>query len=136
MKFKLQPICSGSASGKQRIEVCDNYNNRRGWIQVTEVDWTPILGGGTRFIAQQCSEGNYGMQIFGCMQEALHFLGFNDKEIDSAYWPEGIYNEFAWKDHLHQLPVIVTDDERLNLLVGKTFTIIEQGGQIKILAKS
>ena len=135
MIFKLQPICSGSASGKQRIEVRNNYNELRGWIQVTEVDWTPILGGGTRFIAQQCSEGNYDMQIFGCMQEALHFLGFNDKEIDSAHWPEGIYNEFAWEDHLHQFPIVVTDHDRLNMLVGRTFRVIEQHGVLKVIVK-
>lgn len=133
MKLIVEPICSGPAAGKQRIEVRDDRDELRGWIQPTEVDWQPILGGGTRFIVQQCFEDNYKLQIFECLQDAFLSLGFDNKEIDRCYFPSGIYNEFAW-DNSRYFPVhCVSDKDRLNYLVGKTFRVIEQDGQIKLI---
>ena len=95
MKLIIQSICSGPAVGKQRIEVRNGADERLGWIQCTNVDWSPILGGGVRFIAQQCYQNNFGLQIFGCLWDALQFLGItNIEEADTCEYPDGIYKEF------------------------------------------
>lgn len=99
MKLIIDPICSGPACGKQRIEVRNSADERVGWIQPVNVDWSPILGGGLRFIAQQCYKNNFDLQIFGCLLDALQFLGITDlTEIDACDYPEGVYNEFAWRN--------------------------------------
>ena len=133
MQLKLQPITSGAAAGKQRIEVRDDRGELRGWVQPTEVDWQPTLGGGTRFIVQQCFEDNYKLQIFGCLQDAFLSLGFDNKEIDRCYFPRGIYNEFAWENARYCPVYSISDKDRLNYLVGRTFRVIEQNGQIKLI---
>lgn len=97
MKLIVEPICSGPAVGKQRIEVRNSVDERLGWLQPTNVDWSPILGGGVRFIAQQCYENNFGMQIFGNLWDALQFLGIRDiAEVDKCEFPHGVYDEFSW----------------------------------------
>lgn len=97
MKVSLETIVSGQACGKQRVKVTTDDGDLLGWIQVTFVDWTPILGGGTRFIVQQCHNGNYKMQIFGCLWDAFKFLGITDiKELDECELPNGMYREYAF----------------------------------------
>lgn len=96
MRVIREVIVSGEACGKQRFRVENDNNELLGWIQCVFVDWSPILGGGDRFIAQQCHNNNYGMQIFGCLWEAFQFLGItNIQELDECNLPDGIYQEYA-----------------------------------------
>lgn len=71
-----------------------NHGKLLGWIQVTHVDWSPILGGTTVFIVQSCHDGNYQTHIANCLADAFAKLGVSLQELDNSDIPDGCYDEF------------------------------------------
>lgn len=97
MKATIETIHSGFACGKQRIRVESNSGELLGWIQVTNVDWSPILGATTVYIVQSCHGNKYGCHIGTTLAEAFSKLDVSLEELDHSELPEGIYDEFYSK---------------------------------------
>lgn len=97
MKATIETIHSGFACGKQRIRVESNSGELLGWIQVTNVDWSPILGATTIYIVQLCHGNKYDCHIGTTLAEAFLKLNVSLEELDHSELPEGIYNEFYSK---------------------------------------
>ena len=92
MKATIETIHSGFACGKQRIRVESNNGELLGWIQVTNVDWSPILGATTLYIVQNCHDGNYSRHLASTIAEAFSKLGVSLKELDNSELP--LFKEF------------------------------------------
>ena len=95
MKATIEKIRGGEASGKQLIRVESNRGKLLGWIQVTNVDWTPVLGGTTLYIVQNCHDGNYSRHLASTIAEAFSKLGVSLKELDNSELP--LFKEFWLK---------------------------------------
>ena len=101
MKAIVQPILSGPAAGKQRMEVWSNSGKRLGWIQPTYFDCAPILGVRTVFITQRCF-GDYRISVASCLADAFKNLGISMEELDHSELPDGCYDEFCNKPYRSQ----------------------------------
>jgi hypothetical protein len=97
MKATIEKTNTGLACGKQRIRVESNSGDLLGWIQVTNVDWSPILGATIVYVVQLCHNGNYGCYLGTTLAEAFSKLGVSLKELDNSELPDGIYDEFCFK---------------------------------------
>lgn len=95
MKATIEKIRGGEASGKQLIRVESNRGKLLGWIQVTNVDWTPVLGGTTLYIVQNCHDVNYSRHLANTIAEAFSKLGVSLKELDNSELP--LFKEFWLK---------------------------------------
>ena len=99
MKAKQIAITSGPAGGTLVTEVFSNSGKRLGFIRVVNCDWTPILGGTTIYIAQQCfSHPNiyncrYDVKACETLAEAYKFLGVSSKELDVSDLGEYPFDE-------------------------------------------
>lgn len=98
MKAIVQPILSGPACGKQRMEVWSNSGKRLGWIQPTSFDCAPIIGVQTVFLTHRCN-GDYHIGVATCLADAFKNLGVSLKELDASELPDGCYDEFQNKPY-------------------------------------
>lgn len=100
MNVVIEHIVSGAACGKQRMRVETNRGKLLGWIQVTQVDWSPILGATTVFVVKSCHDGDYTTHIAECLAEAFGKLGVSISEMDNSKLPDGCYHEFTNPYHI------------------------------------
>lgn len=84
------PITTGPAGGTLVTEVRNDNGTLLGFIRVVECDWTPILGGTTIYLAQQCydseksEECRYKVKACSTLADAYQFLGVSMVELDNS----------------------------------------------------
>lgn len=84
------PITTGPAGGTLVTEVRNDNGTLLGFIRVVECDWTPVLGGTTIYLSQQCysveklEDCKFGIKACSTLADAYQFLGVSMIELDNS----------------------------------------------------